>query len=346
MTPVSVIVPAHNAGRWIDRTLASVRAQTHAELEIIVVDDGSTDDTALRIRRHAAQDRRIRIVTQENAGVATARNRGIEMARGRWVAPLDADDLWHPRTVERFLAAAEAAPGPVAFIYTWSRRIDEEDRLIDDLGRPRYAGDVLAPLLVANFVRNASATMLDRAAVLRAGGYDAGFQRQGAHGAEDIDLYLRLAAKGAVAVAPGYHVGYRQTRGAMSANAARMRASADLALAKLRQAEPDLPARLFTAASANYDLYAAGLSFLARRRGDLGRYVFAAMKRAPVTTLAYLATVGTYAVAGKLRRGRSLGFMDLDPERRYTFPIADIAMRVQYGGLGATFRAVGERKAA
>ncbi|MGP1356806.1 glycosyltransferase family 2 protein [Roseicyclus sp.] len=346
MTPVSVIIPAYNADRWLDRTLNSVRAQTHADLEIIVVDDGSTDGTSLLVRRHAREDGRIRLVSQENAGVAAARNRGIELARGRWIAPLDADDLWHPRTVERFLAAAAAAPAPVAFVYTWSRRIDEEDRLLDDLGRPDHAGDVLAPLLVANFVRNASATLLDRAAVLAVGGYDAGFQRLGAHGAEDIDLYLRLAARGAVAVAPGHHVGYRQTRGAMSANAGRMRASADLALAKLRQAEPDLPERLFTAAAANYDLYAAGLSFLAGRWRDLGGYILAAMKRAPLTTPAYLATVGTYALLGRLRGASPLRFADLDPDRRYTLPIADLAMGVQYGPLKRTFRAVGARKAA
>lgn len=328
MTAVSVVIPAHNAGQWIDRTLASVRAQTSTDIEIIVVDDGSSDDTASRVRKQAAQDDRIRLVTQENSGVAAARNRGIELARSPWVAPLDADDIWHPRTVERFLAAAAAAPEPVAFVYTWSRRIDEDDRLVSDLGRISCSGRILPQLLVQNFIRNASATMLDRAAVLGIGGYDTQFHRLGARGSEDIDLYLRLAAHGQVAVAPGYHVGYRQTGSAMSHDARRMRASLHLAIDKFRKSQPHLPPRLFDAANTNYDLYAAGLSFIAGKWTDLGAFAMAALRRAPLTSLAHLSMAGSYSVLAKLRLRPQRRFADLDPDRSHTLPLHDVLFRL------------------
>jgi glycosyltransferase involved in cell wall biosynthesis len=336
MTSVAVVIPAYNAALTLDRTLASVRAQSHSDLEIIVVDDGSTDDTAARAARHAEDDGRIRLVTQENAGVAAARNRGIALARSDWVAPLDADDLWHPRTVASFLAAAASAPERVAFVYTWSRRIDAQDRLVFDLGRPNYRGHVLRQLLVSNFIRNASATMLDRAAVLGVGGYDSGLQQAGAHGAEDIDLYLRLAEVGSVEVAPGYHVGYRQMPGSMSQSADRMRASVELAIGRLEATEHELPPRLFAVARANYDIYAAGVSFAARRWGDLGRYAGRAIRRATLPAMANLSIIGTYGVFTRLRRQELPAFADLDPDRCYTSPVADLYMHVQDRLLAST----------
>jgi glycosyltransferase involved in cell wall biosynthesis len=94
MTTFSVIVPAYNVGRYIDDTLASVIAQTEPDFEVIVVDDGSTDDTAERVRRWS--DPRVVYLRQDNRGPAAARNTGLERARGSFVAFLDSDDLWHP----------------------------------------------------------------------------------------------------------------------------------------------------------------------------------------------------------------------------------------------------------
>jgi glycosyltransferase involved in cell wall biosynthesis len=102
---ISVVVPAYNAGRWIDRTLASIQGQTWREIEVIVVDDGSSDDTVARVERAAAADRRIRLVRQANAGPAVARNRGLRECRGVFVAPVDADDLWAPDNLAQQAAA-------------------------------------------------------------------------------------------------------------------------------------------------------------------------------------------------------------------------------------------------
>ena len=110
MTPsqtplVGVVVPAYNAAATLDETLRSVRAQTHRALEIIVVDDGSLDDTAAIARRHAAEDERVRVLCQANAGVAAARNAGWQSSRADLIAFIDADDLWAPTKIERQLQA-------------------------------------------------------------------------------------------------------------------------------------------------------------------------------------------------------------------------------------------------
>lgn len=102
---VSVVIPAFNAEATIDETLCSVRSQSHERLEIIVVDDGSTDDTVAVAERHADRDPRITIIRQDNAGVAAARNAGWQAARAEFIAFIDADDLWAPGKIERQLQA-------------------------------------------------------------------------------------------------------------------------------------------------------------------------------------------------------------------------------------------------
>jgi glycosyltransferase involved in cell wall biosynthesis len=94
----SVVIPCYNAAKFLPATLASVAAQTWPPHEVIVVDDGSTDDSA---RVAAAFDPALRVVSQPNRGESVARNRGMDLATGDWVAFLDADDLWHPRKLER-----------------------------------------------------------------------------------------------------------------------------------------------------------------------------------------------------------------------------------------------------
>ncbi len=103
---VTVIVPVYNAGRWLDGCLDSIRAQTLRRIEIVCVDDGSTDGSARILASHAALDGRVRIITRPNGGVASARNAAIEAARGEWLMMVDADDHIDPDSCRAALAAA------------------------------------------------------------------------------------------------------------------------------------------------------------------------------------------------------------------------------------------------
>ena len=121
---VSIITPSYNSAETIDATLASVRAQTFADWEMLVVDDCSTDDSAARVAAVATLDPRIRLLRQaKNGGPAAARNRALAEARGDFVAFLDADDLWLPEKLARQLAFMLRTG--CALSYTAYRRIDQ-----------------------------------------------------------------------------------------------------------------------------------------------------------------------------------------------------------------------------
>ena len=137
---VSAIVPAFNAEKTLSETLDSIRAQTHPKLEIIVVDDGSTDSTPAIVRAHQSADPRIRLVQQENAGVASARNAAAAEARGAFLAPIDADDLWHPVKIERQLAQFAEGAADVGVVYSWFALLDAKSRIIHTKHCPAFAG--------------------------------------------------------------------------------------------------------------------------------------------------------------------------------------------------------------
>jgi glycosyltransferase involved in cell wall biosynthesis len=98
---VSVTIPAYNAAPYIRQTLESVLFQTYRNLEVIVVDDGSQDETGRIVEYAAKNDDRVILLRQPNQGVAEARNAAIKKSRGEYIAPIDADDLWHPEKIER-----------------------------------------------------------------------------------------------------------------------------------------------------------------------------------------------------------------------------------------------------
>jgi glycosyltransferase involved in cell wall biosynthesis len=205
---VSVIVPAFNAQAFVGRTLASLRAQTFADFEAIVVDDGSTDGTAAIVHHAAQADPRIRLVRQANAGVAAARNRALAEARGRYVANLDADDLWRPQFLEKTVEALARAGEGAVFAFARTLWIDEHDRLLPqmDMRLPRVID--YRELLTRNPVGNGSA-MLMRASIVRAiGGYDAGLVADFGP-TEDWQLLLQLSWCGAVAAVDEPLVLYR-----------------------------------------------------------------------------------------------------------------------------------------
>ena len=198
---VSVVIPAYNYGRYIAETLRSVQAQTLADWECIVVDDGSTDDTATVADRLAADDPRIRIIRQVNRGQPAARNAGLAVARGRYVQLLDADDLLEPRKLQRQAAMLDAQP-EMDIIYGGCRyfptdRPDERRYSLAGPDRPWMpclsgAGrEMVAAFLERNIVP-INAPLVRRSLFLRVGAFRESLAR-----ADDWDFWLRAALCGA-----------------------------------------------------------------------------------------------------------------------------------------------------
>ncbi len=122
---VTVIIPAYNVEKYISGAIASVTGQSYTELDIVVVNDGSTDSTGEKIRLQAEKDPRVRVINKENGGLSSARNRGIDEIRGEYVAFLDGDDTLTPAAIEELVAAADAHPG---MIIAADRLIKEEGK--------------------------------------------------------------------------------------------------------------------------------------------------------------------------------------------------------------------------
>lgn len=243
-TLVSVVIPACNAMATLDETLRSARGQTHRELEIVVVDDGSADATASMVQCHARRDPRVRLISQPNAGVAAARNNGWRQASADLIAFLDADDLWAPTKIERQLQVLHAAGPRVGLVYCWFTRIDRAGRMGSSPEGPRHAGDVLELLFLENFVGNGSSALVRREALLETGGFDTGLRAGDAQGCEDLLFYCRVAEKHHFAVVPEHLVGYRDLPGNMSSDRPRMLRSWMLVAEEMRARHPELSATI------------------------------------------------------------------------------------------------------
>jgi Glycosyl transferase family 2 len=258
MPLVSVLIPAYNARQTIAEALRSAQQQTYADLEIIVVDDGSTDDTANIVSRFGNEDPRIILIRQPNAGVAVARNTALASSKGSLIAPLDADDLWHPQKIERQVANLHGAPDDVGLDYCWFVDIDM-DSVITRCYASRFEGDVYHPLILGNFIGNSSVPLIRRALLEQIGGWEPDLRAANAQGCEDWLLYLQIAERARVVFSPAFLVGYRQLPDAMSRNVQQMTRSYQTTMGYARARRPDIPQELFAKSSRDFDTYISGM---------------------------------------------------------------------------------------
>jgi glycosyltransferase involved in cell wall biosynthesis len=194
---VSVVIPTYNAPALLLETLATVLAQTFADFEVVVIDDGSTDDTLARLA--AVGDPRLRVLTQPNQGIGRARNRGLREARGRYVAFLDHDDLWDPQKLAVQVDFMERHPQCVACGVPW-RLSDGDSTIPADFPSCRDAEQILTDPLRSQartgWTLTTSALMVRRDAVA---GIEFGEQR---NTIEDVPFYIGVMLRGPVGL-PG-----------------------------------------------------------------------------------------------------------------------------------------------
>lgn len=263
---VSVIIPAYNAEAFVHHTLTSVLAQTYQNFEIIVVDDGSRDRTAEIVESFVQRDPRIRLLRQQNLGVAAARNLAIQASKGVYVSPIDADDIWYPQKLEKQVRCIEDADQTVGLVYAWSVYLNEAGeiigRYIADQGYAFAEGTVFNSLLYFNFLDNASTTLFRRSCLDRVGGYNCNLKAQNAQGCEDWDIYLRIAEHYSFRVVPEYLIGYRQYLGSMATNSPVMAKSYELMMIEVQQRNPDIPDRLRRWSSSTFYNYLIGKSYV------------------------------------------------------------------------------------
>ena len=208
---VGVVMPMYNSAATIGDTLASIAAQTHTDLDIVVVDDGSTDESAAKVRDWCARDGRIRLISQPNAGVAAARNTGAGSTTAPYLAFLDADDLWAPDKVRAQMERLDEEGEP-ALVWCWYVQIDEQD-IPEVPGLMHYAGkgDCLRALARANEVGNGSSMLMPRNIFETVGGFDSSLRENGAQGCEDYEFPLKVAERFPLKVVKRHLVGYRLT---------------------------------------------------------------------------------------------------------------------------------------
>ncbi|RAH98996.1 glycosyl transferase [Acuticoccus sediminis] len=206
---VSIVLPVFNAHPYIDAALRSLRNQTHRELEIIAIDDGSTDGSPAILRRHAAEDPRIVLVSRENRGLVATLNEGLGRATGRYVARMDADDIAYPHRIERQLAAFAARPGLgiCGSGFDTIRRDRLRQRHLDPMFRRCDLG--ILSLFFTVFIH--PTVMFDRAVAGSALAYDPAYPH-----AEDFDLFRRLTGQVPALMIEESLIAYRLHEGSVS----------------------------------------------------------------------------------------------------------------------------------
>jgi len=229
---VSIVTPAFNGAATILDAVHSVQRQTFADWELIVVDDGSTDATVDTVA--SIGDRRVRIErTPTRSGPARARNRGVALARGEFVAFLDADDVWMPEKLAHQVQALERMSTAGA-AYSWTAFIDEQGRYMFAKEPSFSEGDVFDDLLVTFFIASGSNVMARRRAIEAVGGFDESLPIL-----EDWEFWLRFAQRWRFALVRRYDTLYRFRVGSRSSRAYAHHADAIRLVQKMFASAPE-----------------------------------------------------------------------------------------------------------
>ncbi len=199
MPLVSVVIPTYNAAKFIRQAIDSALAQTLRDLEVVVVDDGSTDETAQIV--HSYPDPRLHYVWQDHSERSVARNNGIAHSKGEYIALLDADDWWHPKKLEKQVSLLRINP-QLGLVYCWLQQVGpagEPLRLIKGVGEtyPATGAWIFEQLLLHNVPGPGSSALIPRRCLQEVGGFRADIRY-----VEEWDLSLRLASRFQVGFVP------------------------------------------------------------------------------------------------------------------------------------------------
>jgi glycosyltransferase involved in cell wall biosynthesis len=200
---ISVVMPAYNAKHYVAEAVQSILDQTFRDFEFVIIDDGSTDRTPAILERYAARDHRIRLISRPNKGLVATLNEGLGLARGELIARMDADDVALPERFALQVAFLRAHP-EVVCLGGAVRVIDAAGRILLDDRRPLDDATLQEMALTGHTPLIHPAVMMRRDDVMAVGGYDEAMKQS-----EDLDLWLRLGERGALASLPDFILKYR-----------------------------------------------------------------------------------------------------------------------------------------
>lgn len=200
---VSVLVSAYNAMKYLPKTINSVLAQTYQDFEIVIVNDGSSDNIGSWFERLA--DQRVRLVSQSNQGLASARNAGLAEAKGEYIAFIDADDLWLPTKLEKQVNVLNGN-SEIGLVYTWVSLIDENGKSSGKIRKNYARRNVWVDLTVHNIVECGSVALARKDCFEKVGNFDVTLPFSCS---EDWDMWLRIAAHYSFELIPEPLVHYR-----------------------------------------------------------------------------------------------------------------------------------------
>ena len=295
---VSVVIPAYNVAPYIEEAVRSALAQSEGRIEVIVVDDGSTDGLAERV--NAISDERLRLIRQERRGASAARNTGVEAARAPLVAFLDGDDVWRPGKLAAHVDAMERAPD-VDLSFSLCAVTGEDGRTLALPHAPPKTRLSFADLLAENYIRSGSTVVARREALMDVGGFDVTLQA-----CNDYDCWLRVAARrpdNALCI-PKVLASYRRRSGQITGDWRRVEEAFGSLLAKLEALHPEGARRARPEALRNMYRYFALIAYKADQPGEALGLLWASARAAP---LRFCLDARSWLLAGALALAACLG---------------------------------------
>jgi glycosyltransferase involved in cell wall biosynthesis len=190
---ISVILPVYNAERYVGQAVESILAQTFADFEFLITDDGSTDRSLAILKRYAVKDSRIQLTSSPNQGVSKTRNQMLHQAKGQFIAVMDADDIALPNRFASQLEFLHQHP-EVVCVGSAHAVIDHRGRFLSHLPLPQQDAEIQQAALAGHGSICHPCAMIHRAAMLAVGGYN-----EDLHSAHDLDLWLKLGEIGKLA---------------------------------------------------------------------------------------------------------------------------------------------------
>jgi GT2 family glycosyltransferase len=298
---VSVVIPSFNHARYVTRAIDSVLGQTLGDIELLVVDDGSTDGSAEVIRRHLEATTApfpVRLVARENRGICRTLNEALDGATGKYFAALGSDDLWAPHKLASQVDALEAAGDGEVAVFSDCWVIDADGLRQGRMGRqfPFRGGDIYRDLVMLRFFPPAPTTVIRRQVIVDLGGFN---ERTSL--TEDVDLWYRLARAHRVIYVDEPLASYRIHGGNVSSrDAAAVYRDKMLILEDLILGDPELQpvaARLRARVQANH----AGHLYTLLRLPEARRAAWSALRTSPRERLAWRVLLRSALGTGTVR---------------------------------------------